>query len=102
MLDKLTKVNNSILDYKQSSNKLMIKIYDEVHLPNRKYLYINRGRYVPASVCRGKAAARGHGHVASRGHGHTAKPRPRPRGKAAALRARGWPCDVAAYNPVRI
>ena len=72
MLDKLTKVNNSILDYKQSSNKLMIKIYDEVHLPNRKYLYINRGRYVPASVCRGKAAARGRGHIAS--HGHAAKP----------------------------
>jgi len=36
------------------------------------YLYINRGTYVPASVCRGEAAATRR----SRGHGHAAKPRP--------------------------
>ena len=57
------------------------------------YLYINCGRYVPASVCRGKAA-RG-SRLVSQGLG--------PRlaaGHAAALRARGR--GKAAYNLVKI
>jgi len=51
-----------------------------------EYLYINRGTYVPASVCRGEAAAT------------QRAAKPRPRGQAAALRARGLPRATRALR----
>ena len=51
-----------------------------------EHLYINRGRYVPASVCRGESALRAKARGKRLAAGHAAKPRP---------------CDPAAKRCVR-
>ena len=59
-----------------------------------RHLYINRGTYVHASVCRGKAV-RGEAALRAKAHG---KPRALPRATHA---AKPWPCEPAAKLRVR-